>query len=155
MIPSTSQTGCVEVRNASQGDLGSVLALLGRSGLPTQGVTAEAMDEFMIAESQGKLIGVAGLEVYRDSALLRSAAVEETWRGTGVGRVLIDRALDRSRELGIHDVFLLTTSAEHYFPKFGFVCVSGDSVPDSIQQSCEFRGPCPATATVMRKTIGG
>jgi amino-acid N-acetyltransferase len=120
--------------------------------LPTEGVNAQALSHFVIAEDHGMPVGVVGLEVYRDSALLRSAAVEEKWRGSGVGRVLIDRALALTRELGIQDVFLLTTTAEDYFPRFGFACVSRDSVPPTVQASAEFQGACPSTAVIMRKS---
>jgi amino-acid N-acetyltransferase len=95
------------------------------------------------------------LELYGGSALLRSAAVEESWRGSGVGRVLVDRALDLARQHRIEDVYLLTTTAEHYFPKFGFACVSRDAVAEGVQSSIEFQTACPASAVVMRKTLRG
>jgi amino-acid N-acetyltransferase len=129
-----------------------VLALLGQAHLPTAGV-AEAPAHFIVAESEGKLVGVVGLELYAESALLRSAAVEESWRGSGVGKVLVERALDAARQRGIEDVFLLTTTAEHYFPRFGFACVSRDSVSPGVQSSLEFQKACPASATVMRKSL--
>jgi amino-acid N-acetyltransferase len=132
--------------------LPSVLALLDRSKLPSAGV-AEALPHFVIAENEGELVGVAGLEVYGESALLRSVAVDESWRGSGVGGTLIERALSVTRERGINDVFLLTTTAEHYFPRFGFACVSRDSVSKAVQESAEFKGACPASAIVMRKAV--
>jgi amino-acid N-acetyltransferase len=144
---------CVKLRTATPTDLATVLSLLTRAGLPTQGVDAHALRDFVIAEDGDTPVGVVGLEVYRESALLRSAAVEESWRGSGVGRALIDRALALSRERGIRDVFLLTTTAEHYFPRFGFACVARESVPQAVQGSAEFQGACPATAVIMRKCI--
>jgi amino-acid N-acetyltransferase len=143
---------CVELRTARETDLPAVLALLGRAHLPTAGV-ADAPSQFLVAESEGKLVGVVGLELYGESALLRSAAVEESWRGSGVGRVLVERALDVAQERGIEDVFLLTTTAENYFPRFGFACVSRDSVSKGVQSSVEFQEACPASATVMRKSL--
>jgi amino-acid N-acetyltransferase len=143
---------CPALRTAEATDLPAVLQLLGRAQLPTAGV-AEALSHFVIAENEGRLIGVAGLEVYGESALLRSVAVEESWRGSGVGRTLIERALSITRERGIKDVFLFTTTAEHYFPRFGFACVSRDSVSAAVQASAEFREACPASATVMRKAL--
>lgn len=142
---------CVKLRTGTETDLPGVLALLRRTNLPTEGVEAKALRDFVIAEDGGKTVGVVGLEVYRESALLRSAAVEEQWRVCGVGRALIDRALALSRERGVKDVFLLTTTAEHYFPRFGFACVHRGSVPASVQASVEFRGACPSTAVVMRR----
>ena len=146
---------CVKLRTATSEDLPAVLGLLTRAGLPTQGVGAGALPDFVIAEHGGTPVGVVGLEVYRESALLRSAAVEESWRGSGVGRALIDRALAMSKERGIRDVFLLTTTAEHYFPRFGFACVGRESVPEAVQASAEFQGACPSTAVAMRKSMRG
>ena len=145
---------CVELRPARFTDLPAIRVLLGKAKLPTEGVEAPALANFIVAEQEGTLIGVAGLEIYQESALLRSVAVEERWQGTGVGRSLIDEALERSKERGIQDVFLLTTTAEHYFPRFGFTCVGRDQVPEAVQCSCEFQGACPSTAVVMRKRMG-
>jgi amino-acid N-acetyltransferase len=154
MMTEVKNGQCLEVRTAAEKDLPAVLSLLGRADLPTAGV-ADAFSHFIVAESEGRLIGVVGLELYGGSALLRSAAVEESWRGSGVGRVLVDRALDMARQHRIEDVYLLTTTAEHYFPKFGFDCVSRESVPGALGASAEFQGACPSTAVVMRKTVRG
>jgi amino-acid N-acetyltransferase len=143
---------CVSVRNAEPADLPAVLDLLGRAQLPTAGV-ADTLPQFVIAEDGGRIVGAVGLELYGASALLRSAAVEETWRGCGVGRTLIERALDLARERHIEDVFLLTTTAEHYFPRFGFACVPRDAVKPEVQVSVEFREACPASAVAMRKSL--
>jgi amino-acid N-acetyltransferase len=155
MTADTKRECCATVRSATAADLPAVLGLLERAGLPTDGVVAGALPEFVVAEDEGKLVGAAGLEVYGESALLRSVAVEERWRGSGVGRALIDRALDRSKERGVHDIFLLTTTAEHYFPRFGFACIGRESVPRGVQASPEFQGACPSTAVVMRRSIEG
>lgn len=152
MAGETGKGGCVELRAARDSDMPEVLTLLQRSDLPTAGV-GDAPSHFVVAESDGKLVGVVGLELYGGSALLRSAAVEGSWRGSGVGRMLVERALDVARERGIEDVFLLTTTAEHYFPRFGFTCVSRDSVTAGVQSSNEFQSACPASATVMRKSL--
>jgi amino-acid N-acetyltransferase len=143
---------CLELRTAREGDLQEILALLGRAQLPTAGV-AESLSHFIVAEHEGDLIGVAGLEVYGASALLRSVAVEESWRGSGVGRTLIDRALYQARQAAIEDVYLLTTTAERYFPRFGFSCVGRDEVGKEIRASVEFQDACPASAVVMRKSF--
>ena len=152
MKPLTRKDRCVTLRPARADDLSAVLALLQRANLPTEGVGAEVMPNFVIAEHEGTPVGVVGLEQYRESALLRSAAVDQDWRGSGVGRALVDRALDLTRQRGIRDVFLLTTTAENYFPRFGFACIDRDSVPRSVQASAKFQGACPSTATVMRKS---
>jgi len=154
MITEVKNGECLEVRTAEEKDLPAVLSLLGQADLPTAGV-ADAFSHFIVAESEVRLIGVVGLELYGGSALLRSAAVEESWKGSGVGRVLVDRALDLARQHRIEDVYLLTTTAEHYFPKFGFACVSRDAVTEGVRSSVEFQTACPASAVVMRKALRG
>ena len=123
----------------------------GRS-FPAAGVAPE-LSHFFVADLGGTLVGAAGLELYEASALLRSVVVEDSWRGTGVGRSLIDRALEEARRRGVDDVFLLTTTAEHYFPRFGFACVSRESVAEDVKTSVEFQGACPSSAVVMRKSL--
>jgi amino-acid N-acetyltransferase len=152
MPAETSSRDCVALRDASPSDLPAVLALLDRTQLPTAGV-AEALPHFVVAEDKGQVVGAVGLEIYGSSALLRSAAVEERLRGCGVGRALIDRALEIARARGVNDVFLLTTTAEHYFPRFGFSCVSRELVTPEVRGSVEFTEACPASAVVMRKSL--
>jgi N-acetylglutamate synthase-like GNAT family acetyltransferase len=82
MAKQTTKRDCVALRSATAADLPAVLDLLGDAGLPTDGLVAEALPDFIVAEGNRQLVGVAGLEVYQESALLRSAAVEESWRGS-------------------------------------------------------------------------
>lgn len=144
--------GGVQFRGARSDDLADVVTLLRGAGLPAAGV-AESFSDFFVAERDGTLIGAAGLEVYGPSALLRSVVVTDEWRGSGVGRSLIDLALGEAKSRGLEDVFLLTTTAEHYFPRFGFCCVSRDAVSEGVKASLEFQGACPASAVVMRKKL--
>ena len=50
-------------------------------------------------------------------------------------------------------MYLLTTTAERYFPRFAFKRITREDVPDSLQASVEFRDACPASAVVMRKFV--
>jgi amino-acid N-acetyltransferase len=145
-------SGCVTVRSARKGDLDEVQDLLAGSGLPLDGV-GEWLPRFLVAEHEGRLIATAGLEVYESSALLRSVAVEPSWRGTGLGRRLIDDLLGHAKAQGIDDVYLLTTTAEHYFPRLGFACITRAEVPTCVQASAEFQGACPSSAVVMRREL--
>ena len=74
-------------------------------------------------------------------------------RGRGLGQRLTEAAVTLAQSLGMPAVHLLTTSAESYFPKFGFVRTSRGEVPASVKQSIEFRSACPASAIVMWKTL--
>ena len=120
--------------------------------LPTAGVN-EWWSLFTVAEAEGRIIGAAGLERYADGALLRSVAVQPAWRSSGLGRMLVDAALDTARRAGSRDVYLLTTTAEHYFPRLGFTAIPRESVPASVQASVEFREACPASAVAMHRRL--
>ena len=137
------------IRAASAADLVAIEALLTANGLPTAGV-AECLDGFLVAEHEGTLVGVVGVEsCCREYGLLRSTAVAEEWRGHGVGRQLVARAIAEAESRGTKALYLLTMTAERYFPSFGFVHTSRDAVPSEVQATEEFRGLCPSTSTVM------
>ena len=140
------------LRRANRDDQAPVLALLGGADLPTEGV-AEHFDTFFVAESASEIVGVAGLEIHGPDALLRSVAVAPEVRGTGLGSALAERALTRARESGLGAVYLLTTTAESFFPRFGFERIGWDLVPASVQESHEFRGACPSSAVAMRARL--
>jgi amino-acid N-acetyltransferase len=146
----------VSLRTARGSDLPAIQRLLLSSGLPTAGV-AEALGGFVVAESEAdkRIVGVVGLEhCCREYALLRSTAVEPEWRGSGLGRRLVTHAIAEAESRGIKALYLLTTTAERYFPSFGFVKTQPDAVPDEVKQSVEFREACPASATVMALELG-
>lgn len=137
------------LRVAIGSDLPAIERLLAASGLPTAGV-AEALRGFVVAESDRTIVGVVGLELCCDEyALLRSTAVAPDWRGTGLGRRLVTHVIAEAESRGIKALYLLTTTAERYFPTFGFVKTQRDTVPDEVKRSVEFREACPASATVM------
>jgi amino-acid N-acetyltransferase len=133
-------------------DLPAVRALLAHHHLPLDGVDdlAEAM---VIARANTAIVGVAALELYSDGALLRSVAVDPSVQGQQVGHQLTQAALEMARRRGAASVFLLTTTAEGFFPKFGFERIARADVPESVQASIEFRSACPSSAVIMRKRL--
>jgi len=140
----------MKIRNATNSDFPAVEQLLLSSRLPTEGVR-ENFSGFIVAEEAGTIAGAIGLERYGSAALLRSAVVSPANRGAGVGRQLVESLLQRAREDGIDEVYLLTTTAEKYFPRFGFARTTRTAVPETVKESAEFRGACPDTAVVMRR----
>lgn len=144
---------CVTLRRAGGEDVGSVSRLLAGQALTQAGV-ADWIGHFWLAEHGRAVVGVAGLELYGSAALLRSVAVDPAWRGTGLGRLVTERALEDARSAGASEVYLLTTTAEDYFPRVGFAAVARECVPDALMASEEFRGACPASAVVMRRGPG-
>lgn len=140
------------VERANREDIASVLSLLQRHGLPVDG--ADAMgDAVVVARRDGRIVGAAGLELYADGALLRSVVVDAKAQGQGLGQRLTEAALALAAARDEPAVFLLTTTAEHFFPRFGFERIEREAVPESVRQSVEFRSACPASAIVMRKQL--
>jgi amino-acid N-acetyltransferase len=143
---------CATVRSAQDEDLPAVQELLREANLPTDGV-ADWLEQFRVAEHEGRIVAVAGLETYGPSALLRSVAVRPDWRNSGLGRRLVEDLLSAAEARGTHDVYLLTTTAEHYFPRLGFTCIRRDEVPERVRGSVEFTCACPSTAVAMQKRL--
>lgn len=138
-----------EFRRATPEDYRAVEQLLRSNDLPLDGVP-EDLAGFLVAAQDDKLIGVVGIEECGDYGLLRSAAVDRDSRGLGIGRALVERAIDDARENQKKALYLLTTTAEKYFPAFGFKVTTRDIVPDEIRGTAEFTTACPASATLMK-----
>ena len=144
----------MKIRRARKSDLPAVEELLLASKLPLDGVRDHFTD-FIVAEDNNGIEGAVGLEKYESVALLRSAVVAADHRGTGIGRQLVEQVLERAEEDGIDELYLLTTTAENYFPRFGFKPTTRAAVPEELKSSAEFRGACPDTAVVMKRRLGG
>jgi amino-acid N-acetyltransferase len=144
-----AQSGAVQLRPARPDDLASVRALLIDAKLPLDGVPAD-LAQFFVAERAGEVVGAIGLESYGPAALLRSAVVSPALRGSGVGERLVHALLDAARARGARELLLLTTTAEHWFPRFGFERIARADAPASLHASEEFRGACPDSAVTMR-----
>jgi amino-acid N-acetyltransferase len=129
-----------------------VLRLLDETHLPLDGLR----DHFataLVARENGSIVGSAALEVCADGALLRSVAVSPRAQGSGLGRDLTNAAIRLAENLGVPALYLLTTTAEGYFPRFGFERITRADVPQGVQASVEFASACPSSAIVMRKTL--
>ena len=142
----------IVIRRATAADLGAVRALLSESRLPLDGVS-DCIGDFLVAESDGTIVGSIGMERYGKYGLLRSAAVAPSEQGRGIGRSLVDALMRQATEQGVSEMYLLTTTAEDYFPSFGFAKVDRSALPSALDESEELRGACPASAIAMRKDL--
>lgn len=142
----------VRLRPATREDLPAISRLLAESALPLDGV-AESLFDFVVATGGDEIVGVGGLEVRGEDALLRSVAVAPRWRTRGVGRALVTRLLAGAEGRGLRALYLLTTTAERWFPSFGFERITRDEVPAPVRATSEFTTACPSTATVMYHRI--
>jgi arsenate reductase len=145
----------VTIGPALTGDAGDVRRLLAQAGLPEAGLADPFPGAYVLARRGGEVAGVAGLETYRTSGLLRSVAVAPALRQSGIGRALVADRLAAARERGLEAVYLLTTSAADYFRRLGFSPAPRDEAPADLAASPELSGACPASATCMVMRLRG
>jgi amino-acid N-acetyltransferase len=143
------------IRAATAKDLGPVESALRESDLPLDGLGDQFGDGYAVAESNGTVIGVEGIEVHGNDGLLRSAAVVSSWRGKGVGDALTRDRIAWARQRGLRSLYLLTTTAGDYFPRFGFIRTDRETAPDAVRRSKEFSEACPSTALFMTLPLQG
>jgi len=92
----------------------------------------EDIQEFIVADSDGHVVGCGALHVlWDDLAEVRTLAVDPSFRGRGIGGLLLRRLLDIAAELGVERVFCLTFETE-FFERFGFEEISGTPVPHDV-----------------------
>jgi amino-acid N-acetyltransferase len=137
---------------AQEGDLPAVRHLLETHHLPLDGVD-EHLATMVVARDGREVVGAAAVELYADAALLRSVVVSPTFQGQGLGHRLTEAALNLAVSRGVEVAFLLTTTADKFFPKLGFHRISRNDVPASVQTSVEYQSACPASAIVMRRFL--
>jgi amino-acid N-acetyltransferase len=136
------------IRQAAAGDLVAIIRLLEEAELPTDDVSRH-VSTYLVAELQGTVIGAIGLEPYGDTALLRSAVVHPQHRGHAIGTRLYHALLCRAKDSGMHRMVLLTTTAEEYFRRKGFIRVDREAITGPVTMSAEFTHACPSTAISM------
>ena len=93
----------------------------------------EDVQEFLVASARGgEVVGCVALHVmWEDLAEVRTLAVDPSMKGTGVGHLLLERLLDRARELGVRRVFCLTFEVE-FFTRHGFREIDGIPVKHDV-----------------------
>jgi amino-acid N-acetyltransferase len=90
--------------------------------------------EFTVAEacSDGSVVGCGALHVmWEDLAELRTVAVDERRRGSGVGHLIVGELLNRARAVGVTRVFVLTFAVP-FFTRHGFAEIYGTPVAPEV-----------------------
>lgn len=92
----------------------------------------EDVQEFVVAEQDGQVVGCGALHVlWEDLAEVRTLAVDPTSTGRGIGSRLLTTLLERARTLGIRRVFCLTFEVE-FFARHGFHEIEGTPVTHEV-----------------------
>ena len=143
----------MSIERATPSDVPAVEALLATAGLPLEGV-AEAFLTGVVARDGDVLLGAAAVEPYGPAGLLRSVVVAESRRHTGLGRQLVAAAEVLARDEGIRELYLLTETAEGWFPRLGYEVVDREEARAAVGESIEFTMVCATTGVPMRRRLG-
>jgi amino-acid N-acetyltransferase len=133
-------------------DLAPALELLRRTDLPEKGVAA-AFGHYFVVHDDMQLVGLAGLEIHGEDALLRSVVVAPDYRGQGLAHALLDAVVERAQRLHLRALYLLTTTARDYFARQGFADCAREAAPEAIGASWEFTTGCPTTSSFMKRSL--
>jgi len=116
-------------------------------------ITPALLEHFLLGWDGDKMVAVVGLEIKNHSALLRSLAVDATYRNRRIGAGLVQKIEDYAISLNVDSLYLLTLTAEAFFKKCGYQITARDSAPAGIQGTAEFINLCPASAACMVKHL--
>jgi amino-acid N-acetyltransferase len=141
------------LRHSRADDWDDVRQLLAAAELPVDDLGPELLDGFLIAELDGLIVGLVGLQVFDTTGLLRSLVVAKNARSSGLGGRLVGALDAAAQTAGIDELWLLTIDAEEFFARHGFEIVAREQAPQSIRQSEEFRELCPEDAYLMCKSL--
>ena len=117
----------ISIRPARAEDQPTIRAMIREAHLDP---TALKWPNFMVAEGDGQIVGIAQMKPYADCREFGSFVVRREWRSRGVGRQLIETLL--SRETG--DVHLMCE--QHmlpYYHKFNFQLIGFGEAPRTLK----------------------
>jgi len=126
--------------------------MLERSNLPT----SDLLDTdrfFFVALHDGIACGFGGFELTGPDVLLRSIVVHTVNRGKGIGTAITKNLLERARNRGARNAYLLTATAERFFKNLGFVRIDKSLAPRAVADTKEVTSLCPASAVLMMKDL--
>jgi len=94
------------------------------------------LQEFIVAEYNGLLIGTAALHIYASHiAEVRSLVVSPDYQGMKLGQLLVEGCENRALQLGVDQVFALTY-VDQFFLRMGYAVVLKESLPHKVWTVC-------------------
>ena len=91
----------------------------------------EDVQEFYVAEQDGKIVGCGALHVmWRDLGEIRTVAVDPAIKGQGIGSQILNALTQRATNLGLTKLFCLTFETQ-FFTGHGFMPIEESPVDAS------------------------
>ncbi len=141
----------MRIEAARASDLAGIRWLLEYEYLPSEDVTEQLLDHFLVCRDEKGVVGAVALEPCGKHVLLRSLVVTAELRGERLGSRLAQAAEVLAERRGSKAIYLLTTTAEKFFAARGYRAVPRTEAPLQIQGSSQFSRLCPSTAVLMVK----
>jgi amino-acid N-acetyltransferase len=131
----------ISVRPARTSDVKAIRELVDSYAAPGQMLSKEtvtlyeSVQEFVVAEKDGAVIGCGALHVlWEDLAEVRTVAVAQEFHKQGIGHLILGEIIQRAREVGVKRIFCLTFQTQ-FFGSIGFKEIEGTPVePDVYAQ---------------------
>ena len=139
-------------QTTTKNDIKQIEQLLKKVKLPYTDFK-QHLHNFLVAKKNNKIVASAGLEIYNNIALLRSVAVYPEYQGRNLGKLLYLKLKKYAINCGVHELYLLTDTADKYFKRLGFKPIKRSLAPDKIANSKQFLYLCPSAAVLMRYTL--
>jgi amino-acid N-acetyltransferase len=137
----------VTIRPARPADFAAATGLLRSANLPVTDLSADRLEDFLVATSGNIVVGLVGLEAHADIGLLRSLVSHPDVRKLGLGKRLVAEIEALARGRGVKELWLLTIDAQAYTVQ------ERDAAPDAIRRTAEFMTLCPGDAVLMMKPL--
>lgn len=136
---------------ASQNSFSAAIDLLKKNNLPTEDI--DPGKQLFVIEEGDNVIATVAVEYNFDTAFLRSLAVAEEKRSSGIGAAMVDFIEGYVQKQGVQSIYLLTTTAEDFFSKRGYNTADRADAPNFIKNTTEFSVICTSSSTLMKKEI--
>jgi len=137
------KAAAMSVRRAKMSDVDSIYQLTAfwaEKGeiLPrTRDNIIHDIQNFVVAEIDGKVVGSASLYIYQTSlAEIRSIVIEESAHKQGQGEALVQYLLEFAHQMELQQIIVLTYIPQ-YFAKLGFTLIEKSSLADNIIEDSE------------------
>jgi len=132
----------MKLRKARIADVEEMMVLINSNAeeglmLPrSRNMLYEHIREFLLAEEEAQLVGVASLHIlWSDLAEIRALAVSSEYKRKGIGTKIVKALEEEAKELGVTKLFALTYQPE-FFKYCGYEEVSKDQMPQKVWTEC-------------------
>ncbi len=126
----------IELRKATLYDIPAMQALVEdevKSGVilrRSDDEVATNIRSYTLVFKKQELIGYAALHIHSPKlAEIRSLIVDESARGLGAGKKLVEYCKQEAKNLGVKEILVLTYIAD-FFKKLGFQEIAKDEIPN-------------------------